>query len=118
MRHLLKLCTIVTAIAFAAVAPGAASAQTKEGTYKGTYAANGTFKATAIGKDRVLLVADEYGMGVTDGFLDHFTWHCWGLEITLTVWGKTTAFVWELAPMETRLCPTLQTRCTRSAQRT
>ena len=78
MRHILKLFGIATAVAFAAATPRAASAQTKEGTYKGTYAANGTFKATAIGKDRVLLVFEEYGMNLSDGFTDHFTWHCWG----------------------------------------
>ena len=66
MRHILKLFGIATAVAFAAATPRAASAQAKEGTYKGTYSANGTFKATAIRKDRVLLVFEEYGMNLSD----------------------------------------------------
>jgi hypothetical protein len=56
-----------------------AAAQAKEGTWKGTYAAFGTSKATAIGKDRLLLVFDENGLSTTDGIFDHTTWHCWGL---------------------------------------
>jgi hypothetical protein len=56
-----------------------AAAQTKEATYKGTYAAYGTYKATQIGKDRLLLVADENGLNLTDGFADHTTFHCWAI---------------------------------------
>jgi hypothetical protein len=58
-----------------------AAAQAKEGTWKGTYAAVGTSKATAIGKDRLLLVFDENGLVTTNGggIFDHTTWHCWGL---------------------------------------
>lgn len=54
-----------------------AAAQAKEATYKGTYAAYGTYKVTAIGKDRIPLVADENGLNLTDGFTDHTTFHCW-----------------------------------------
>jgi hypothetical protein len=56
-----------------------ASAQPKEGTYKGAYSGFGTAKVVAVGKDRVLLTLDENGLTVTDGFLDHMTWHCWGI---------------------------------------
>jgi hypothetical protein len=55
-----------------------ASAQTKEATYKGTYAAFGTLKVTAIGKERLLVVFDENGLNLTDGFINHATAHCWG----------------------------------------
>jgi hypothetical protein len=57
-----------------------AAAQAKEGAWKGTYAGVGTSKATAIGKDRLLLVFDENGLSTTDGIFDHTTWHCWGLS--------------------------------------
>jgi hypothetical protein len=56
-----------------------ALAQPKEGTYKGSYTAFGTVKAVAVGKDRILLFAEENGASVTDGFLDHVTWRCWGV---------------------------------------
>jgi len=51
----------------------------KEGKATGTYAAYGTYKATAVGKDRVLETFDENGLALTDGFADHTTWHCWGI---------------------------------------
>jgi hypothetical protein len=54
------------------------SAQMKEGTYSGTYSGFGTAKATPIGKDRLLVAVDETGFTLTNGFLDHVTWHCWG----------------------------------------
>jgi hypothetical protein len=51
----------------------------KEGTYSGTYSAFGTAKVTSIGKERVLLtISDENGMSLSNGFLDHMIWHCWG----------------------------------------
>jgi len=50
----------------------------KEGSYSGTYAAFGTIKSTQIGKERLLFVADENGLTVTNGLQDHMTWHCWG----------------------------------------
>jgi hypothetical protein len=51
----------------------------KEGTYSGTYSAFGTAKATPIGKERLLLVFDENGLSLSNGFQDHMTWHCWGM---------------------------------------
>ena len=50
----------------------------KEGSYKGSYAGVGTLKSSQVGKDRMFEVFDETGLEVTDGFLDHTTWHCWG----------------------------------------
>jgi hypothetical protein len=50
----------------------------KEGTFKGTYSAMGTYKVNPIDKDRVLSTFDETGLDVTDGFIDHMIWHCWG----------------------------------------
>jgi len=52
----------------------------KEGTFSGTYFAFATFKATSIGKERLLIAFDENGLQLTNGFLDHTTWHCWGME--------------------------------------
>jgi hypothetical protein len=51
----------------------------KEGTYSGTYSAFGTIKATPIGKERLLAVADENGVTVGNALMDHTTWHCFGL---------------------------------------
>jgi len=51
----------------------------KAGPYSGTYSASGTYKATPIGKDRLLTVWDENGLTLTNGFQDHMTWHCCGL---------------------------------------
>jgi hypothetical protein len=58
---------------------GMAADLPKEGNYKGTYFSRGTFKTNSLGKDRTLVVFDETGLQVTDGFLDHTTWHCWGM---------------------------------------
>jgi hypothetical protein len=60
--------------------PTAASAQMKEGTYSGTYSGFGTYKAAAIGKERSLSTWDHNGLTLTDGFLDHVTWHCSGVR--------------------------------------
>ncbi len=68
---------LVSAAAFAFAT--AASAQPKEGTYRGTYTAFGTFKAAKIGKSRLLTVFDENGLSVAHGMFDRTTWHCWGL---------------------------------------
>ena len=54
------------------------SAQMKEGTFSGTYSGFGTVKAMPVGKDRLLVAVDETGFTLTNGFLDHMTWHCWG----------------------------------------
>jgi len=51
----------------------------KEGTFTATYASAGTYKATSIGKDRVLAAFDENGLTVGNGLLDHMTWHSFGL---------------------------------------
>ena len=69
-------------LVIAALALGIATptlAQMKEGTYSGTYSSYGTSKATVIGKERLLLNFDENGLTITNGFLDHMTWHCYGL---------------------------------------
>ena len=75
--HALALLGLGAALAFSAAAM--AGDLPKEGQYKGTYSAFGMAKAVAVGKDRVLLRLDENGQMVTDGFLDHTTWHCWGI---------------------------------------
>lgn len=36
-------------------------------------------KATAVGKERLLLAWDENGLSVGNGLFDHATWHCFGL---------------------------------------
>ena len=73
---ILSAVTLSTVMAFGIAA--IAADLPKEGTYKGTFTAFGTIKFTAVGKERVLTVWDENGLSLTDGFLDHVTWHCWG----------------------------------------
>ena len=51
----------------------------KEGTYNDDYAAYGTAKATAFGKERVLIAWDENGLWLSKGFGTHMTWHCFRL---------------------------------------
>ena len=51
----------------------------KEGTYSGTFSGWGTFKATQIGKEKLLAVFDGNAVVLTTGLLDHTTWHCYGL---------------------------------------
>src|SRR5262245_39826525 len=68
------------ALVFALCTFSQASAQlAKEGTLSGTYSAFGTFKATAIGKERLLVVFDDNGFTVGQGLADHMTHHCWGM---------------------------------------
>jgi hypothetical protein len=55
------------------------SAQMLEGTLSGTFAAFGSVDAKATGKERTVLAIDENGLSVTNGVLDHMTWHCSGL---------------------------------------
>ncbi len=73
------LCAVALVLAAALTFGEKASAQAKEGTYSGTYAAFGTFKATKIGKSRLLTVFDENGLSTANGMFDRTTWHCWGL---------------------------------------
>jgi hypothetical protein len=75
--RLLSAFTLTAAMAFGAAA--VAADLPKEGTYTGTYTSIGTIKTTSIGKERLLLVADEHGVTLSSGFLDQMTWHCWGL---------------------------------------
>src|SRR3954464_4406098 len=51
----------------------------KEGTFKGTYTAVGTYKQIKIG-DRSLINIDDMGLQITNGFADRMTVHCWGTE--------------------------------------
>jgi hypothetical protein len=73
---ILSAFTLSAAMAFGAAAM--AGDLPKEGTSSGTYSSFGTAKATAIGKERLLVAFDENGLTLTNGFVDHMTWHCWG----------------------------------------
>jgi len=70
--------TLSIAIAFGAAAM--AADLPKEGTLSGTFSGFGTFKATPVGKERVLAVWDENGLTVGKGIWDHVTWHGFGLQ--------------------------------------
>jgi hypothetical protein len=76
-RSILSAFTLSTGMVFGAAA--IAADLPKEGTVGGTYSSFGTIKSTSIGKERLLLVFDEHGVTLSDGFLDQMTWHCWGL---------------------------------------
>jgi hypothetical protein len=70
----------------------AASTQMLEGTLSGTFAAFGTLETKTTGKERTVFAIDENGLSVTNGVLDHMTWHCSGLiELTNGV-GQTEGF--------------------------
>jgi hypothetical protein len=70
--------TILVAAAFATAA--IAADLPKEGTYSGTYSNPGTYKAYPIGKERAAGSWEADGLTVGIGFLDHTTWHCFGLS--------------------------------------
>jgi hypothetical protein len=69
------------AAALMLVLEGPASAQMNDGTLAGTLTAFGTVNATATGKQRLVLTFDENGLSVTNGPLDHMTWHCSGAAV-------------------------------------
>lgn len=69
----LNACMAFGAAAMAADLP-------KEGKLNGTYSGFGTFKATSVGKDRVLVVWDSNALTIGKGIWDHVTWHGMGLE--------------------------------------
>jgi hypothetical protein len=50
----------------------------KEGSYKGAYSAIGSEKVDNIGNDRLINTFNEFGLEVTNGFLDRTSWRCWG----------------------------------------
>ena len=60
----------------------------KEGAFKGTYTAVGTYKVIKIG-DRSLTTVDEMGLQITNSIADRMTFHCWGTEETIN--GETAA---------------------------
>jgi hypothetical protein len=68
------------------------SAQMDEGTLSGTFAAFGTAQATATGKERLVFALDENGLSVTNGTLDHMTWHCSGVADFTHGIGQTQGF--------------------------
>lgn len=74
---LLTVFTLSTAMAFGAAAM--AADLPKEGTFSGTGTGHGTYKAIVIGKERMLLVVNDYAATVSNGFGDHITWNCFGL---------------------------------------
>jgi hypothetical protein len=72
--------------------PQPASAQMQEGMLSGTFAAFGTVKATAAGKERLVLAIDENGLSVTNGVLNYVTWHCSGLADFTSGVGQAQGF--------------------------
>src|SRR5271165_1744962 len=77
---ILSAFTLSTAMAVGAAAM--AADLPKEGTFNVTFSGSGTAKATAIGKERLLIAWDLNGLTVGTGLFDHMTWHCFGLNDT------------------------------------
>ncbi len=50
----------------------------REGTFTGTFSGFGTYKVSSVGAERIFVAYDENGFSLSDGPLDHMTWHCWG----------------------------------------
>jgi len=86
-KCILSVVTLGTAMGFGAAM---AADLPKEGAYKGTYAAVGTYKTISTGKERLLLVFDETGLQTTDGFQDHVTSHCFGTDDYTNGMGQVT----------------------------
>jgi hypothetical protein len=57
------------------------------------------FKATATGKERTVLAYDENGLSVTNGVLDHMTWHCSGLADFTNGIGQAEGFCADRDPV-------------------
>jgi hypothetical protein len=51
----------------------------KEGTYSGTTSGYGTYKAMPVGKERLLLVFNDFDSTTGNGLFDHTTSNCFGL---------------------------------------
>jgi hypothetical protein len=83
---------LAVAIALMLLLEGLASAKMNEGTLSGTLTAFGTVNATATGKERLVLAFDENGLSVTNGPLDHMTWHCSGLADFINGLGQARGF--------------------------
>src|ERR1700733_106250 len=77
-RSILSAFTLSAAMLCGAVA--IAADLPKEGTHDVTLSGAGTFKATPVGKDRILIAWEENDVSVGKGILDHTTWHCFGLQ--------------------------------------
>ena len=73
---MLSAFTLSTAMSFGIAAM--AGDLPKEGSDTGTYSGFGTYKAIPVGKERLLIVWDENGLNLSDGYQDHTAVHCWG----------------------------------------
>ena len=92
MSDVRRACLFGLAAALVLGAERPVSAQMLEGTLNGTFAAFGTVNAQATAKERTVLAIDENGLSVTNGVLDHMTWHCSGLAEFTNGIGQTQGF--------------------------
>jgi hypothetical protein len=81
-KGILTSVTLITALTLSAATM--AAELPKEGTFTGMYAGAETFKAYPVGKEQTLLVFDTNDLTVGKGFLDHMTWHCFGIASIAT----------------------------------
>ena len=77
--HKLSLAALSLGAALAFGTPAKSADLPKEGTFSSTYSGVTTVKVSPIGKERLLLTGEGYGLSVGEGILDHMTWHCLGL---------------------------------------
>jgi hypothetical protein len=77
--HKLSVTALSLGAALAFGTPAKSADLPKEGTFSSTYSGVTTVKASPIGKERLLLTGEGYGLSVGEGILDHMTWHCLGL---------------------------------------
>jgi hypothetical protein len=85
MAQVTSLTRLSSALALSVVVlygPATAAELPKEGTFTATYTGFGTYKGTAVGKERIISTWDENALSVGSGFLDRATWHCFGLNDT------------------------------------
>jgi hypothetical protein len=95
-NYILSAAALVLTAAFATGAP----AQAKEGTASFTFAGIGTFKATEIGKDRLILAEEEKGLdeGSSNPMFDHMTWLCYGIGDFTKGAGQTKGYCVQTDP--------------------
>jgi hypothetical protein len=83
---------LLTTVALIVLPVAPASAQTmKEGTTSGTYYGHGTAKVTSVGKERLLIIFEDFGPSVGQGIIDHLTNRCWGMGDFINGMGKSHA---------------------------
>jgi hypothetical protein len=95
--------TLGTAMCFGAAA--IAADPPTEGTFGGTTAGNATYRAVQVGKERLLLVVNDFDATTGNGLSDHTIANCFGLGTSPRVWVTAMATAlrvpWSFQPVVT-----------------